>query len=87
MLFSLERNLIFRGFQLPEMGWNSATILTCPLQLNLVWCCEQEEWKARHLLRAFKDIPVFENMKDLNKPAARDWRSGQFLPVQQVKGL
>ena len=69
------------------MGWNSATILTCPLQLNLVWCCEQEEWKARHLLRAFKDIPVFDNMKDLNKPAARDWRSGQFLPVQQVKGL
>ena len=69
------------------MGWNSATILTCPLQLNVVWCCEQDELKARHLLRAFKDIPVFENMKDLNKPAARDWRSGQFLPVQQVKGL
>jgi site-specific DNA-cytosine methylase len=38
-------------------------------------------------MRAFRDIPVFKRMEDLCNHSALDWRSGEFVPVQQVKGL
>ena len=62
-------------------------MLICPLQIKLAWCCEHEEWKAGHLMRAFSDIPVFKEMEDLCKPMAKDWRYDGLVPVEQVKGL